>query len=84
MAIVKYDGEKRKVTDGEQILFACEELGVQFGCQEGECGTCLTIVLAGLENLGPKNEKEEALTSEENERLACQCRITGGTVELSD
>jgi len=83
MAIVRFEGDEREVPDGEQIVDACEELGVPFGCQEGECGTCRCTVIEGMEYLGERNEREETLTTEEDERLACQCRISGGVVELA-
>lgn len=44
------------------------------------CGTCRITILQGIENVSPKNEEEEMLTREPNERLGCQCSIKGDIV----
>jgi ferredoxin len=36
-----------------------------------------------MENLKPLNEKEEDMDLGPDERLACQCVITGGAVEFT-
>ena len=46
-----------------------------------ECSTCRCLVLDGLENLLPRNEKESELAAKkgfpDNVRLACQTKVTG-------
>ncbi|MEY4505101.1 MAG: hypothetical protein RL154_1398 [Pseudomonadota bacterium] len=56
--------------------------GLPFGCRDGECGTCVVEVLAGMEFLNEKTEKEikvlaavEAIDLKPNMRLACQLKI---------
>lgn len=83
MAVISIDGMERTVDDGGAILDACEDLGVPFGCQAGECATCLVTVLEGGENLAPKTYPEQTIGLRGNERLACQTRILGGRVVLT-
>ena len=82
MALIRYEGEEAEIADGARILTTCEGLGVPFGCQDGLCGTCMVTVISGMENLDPKNEKEEDMGLHDNERLVCQCVIKSGTVEF--
>jgi ferredoxin len=70
------------VSDGGSIIAACEELGVPFGCQSGNCGTCLTVVLDGMENLSSPSPEENDFGLNAEERLMCQCRITGNSVTI--
>ncbi len=62
------------------------DASVPFGCTQGECGTCLIEVLSGMEHLSALTEDEEMTMSKEekaaNYRLACQCKINGGEVEI--
>ena len=83
MAIIRFEDEEREIPDGSPILTVCEEMGMAFGCQDGECGTCLSTIVEGSENLEPLNEKEEDYGLADGERLACQCVIKFGIVELS-
>lgn len=71
-----------EVEDGDRIKGACEQLGVFFGCDDGICGTCVIEVKKGMENLSPLNDKEKALGMTGNKRLACQCTLKSGTVEI--
>lgn len=82
MAILKFEGEEREVEDGASVVEACEAMGLPFGCQDGLCGTCMSTVTEGAENLPPKNEKEEDFDLPEGQRLVCQCTVKGGTVEF--
>ncbi len=44
----------------------------------GACCNCIVTVLEGLENIGPKSVVEEAVFYlSPEDRLSCQCRITG-------
>lgn len=83
MAVISIDGVEREVPDGGAILDACEDLGVPFGCQAGECATCLVKVLDGGENLAPRNFAEESMRLRPNERLACQAKVLNGRVVLT-
>jgi len=82
MAEIVIDGNARTVPDGGAILDACEDLGVPFGCQAGECATCLVTVREGAEHLAPKNYTEQLMGLRDHERLACQTKILGGRVVL--
>lgn len=62
-------------------------LGVPFGCENGLCGTCLVTINSGMENLSEHTEQEEftleARSAEDDQRLICQCQITGdGDIEF--
>ena len=83
MATVKFEGEEREVADGGKVVEACEDMGLPFGCQDGLCGTCMSTVVSGIDNLEPKNDKEEDFDLPDGQRLACQCTIKSGTVEFS-
>lgn len=82
MATIRYEGDERAVPDGSALLEPCEDMNYPFGCQDGLCGTCLCTVISGMENLAPKNEKENDYGLEEGERLVCQCIINKGEVEI--
>lgn len=83
MAILKFEGQQGEVEDGKRILETAEELGMPFGCTDGLCGTCRCTVVSGAENLPPRNDKEEDMGIDDNERLACQLTIKSGEVELA-
>ena len=83
MATIIIDGLTTDVPDGTSIEEACEEAGVPFGCQAGECGTCVITVVRGMENLKPKNDLEKDLGLEDEERLACQACIRSGKVNAT-
>lgn len=75
--------EEIEVADGGSIAEACEEAGVPFACTEGVCGTCVVEVVEGMGNLSEFTQEEEDFLGEVGrERLACQCRLKGGTVKL--
>lgn len=50
--------------------------------KKGRCTTCKIIVVAGMENLSPLNEREEIYRKvgrlKPNERLSCQAKILDG------
>ena len=65
------------------------DTSILFGCRDGACGACMIRVKSGAENLSPMqdNEKDflETMAAQENERLACQCKVKGDVVlEVSD
>ena len=82
MATIRFEGQEKELPDGSRVYETCEELGMPFGCTDGLCGTCTCTVVSGMENLKPRNEKEEDMGMEGNQRLACQCHIISGTVEF--
>lgn len=83
MATIRFEGKDSTLPDGKQILRTAEELGLPFGCQDGLCGTCMSTVVQGMENLEPPNQKELDMDLSSDQRLACQCVIKSGLVELS-
>ena len=82
MAILRTQAEEIELEDGAAVLDAAEALGVCFGCQAGNCGSCLTRVAAGMENLGDYSENERVFGLDDGERLMCQCMILRGQVTL--
>lgn len=82
MAKIKRGKKEIFVKDNGEIKGACEQLGVFFGCQHGGCGTCLIEVKEGEENLSDKTENEKRFGFDSRHRLACQCRIKKGDVEI--
>lgn len=76
--------EEFEIPDGGKIADVCEEAGVPFACTEGVCGTCVIEVNEGMENLSEFTQEEEDFLGEmEHERLACQCKLKGGSVKIS-
>jgi ferredoxin len=76
--------EEYEIENGSPIAEACEEAGVPFACTEGVCGTCVIEVKEGMENLSSfTQEEEDFLGDMASERLACQCKLKGGTVTIS-
>lgn len=82
MAVFSANEETRDIADGGRIMEVAESMGVPFGCHHGVCGACTVTVISGLENLGPKNEAEEDMDLDDDQRLMCQCSISGGTVKV--
>ena len=66
----------------------CEDhdTSILFGCRDGACGACMVKILSGAEHLSPMKDDErdflETMGAAANERLACQCKISGGDVTL--
>lgn len=54
---------------------------INFGCCQGQCGTCAIKIVEGKENLSPKTKQEKETLSrlelEDEYRLACQCALKG-------
>jgi len=89
MATVKVvnDNVTFEVPDGEYLLpYFKENTSMLFGCEKGQCGICICMVLKGIENLNEKSQKEvEVLHSKgayPNQRLACLLKIKWGEVEI--
>lgn len=82
MAKIKYKDKEVEVPDNSELRKPTEELGVPFNCKHGTCGTCMIDVVSGEENLSDLTEQEDMLARDEKHRLACQCRIKKGEVEI--
>ena len=58
--------------------------GITYGCREGECGTCLTKVISGAENLAEPSVLEDQVLKDiyapRGSRLACQAQVLGGDI----
>lgn len=80
-----HTGEEVNLPDGSPIASTCEEAGVPFACTEGVCGTCVIIIKNGQENLtAPTQEEKDFLgANPTQERLACQCKLKHGEVEIT-
>lgn len=79
------------VKDGYQLIEMCEDhdTSILFGCRDGACGACMVKVLEGKEHISPMENDEkdflETMAAEENERLACQCKVYGDVkIEVSE
>ena len=75
--------EEKEIPDGSRIQEACEEIGIPFQCTNGICGTCMIDIVNGEENLSPLTEEEKDLERDRKHRLACQCKIKKGDVEIN-
>jgi ferredoxin len=83
MPVLTFEGEGvvTEVSPGEKIIDVCGrvETSLMFGCQDGNCGTCLIGVVGNPEGLSTMEEAEkeflDALGAREEERLACQCKV---------
>ncbi|MSU62929.1 MAG: (2Fe-2S)-binding protein [Pedosphaera sp.] len=78
-----------EVEPGELLLDAGEKAGVEMeaGCFNCSCGTCVTEVVSGLENLeDPTPEELEVLDSwnrdPEKFRLTCCVKVKDGDVVI--
>ena len=78
--ILKKTDKSQEIKDGEPIRQACEELGVPFGCRNGNCGTCMIDIVEGEDNLSELSVAEKILERDKKHRLACQCKIEKGEV----
>jgi len=75
--------EEKEVEDGSTLREPCKELGIPFGCEDGQCGTCMVEVEEGEENLNDLNDAENNMGMDRKHRLACQCRINQGLIKIS-
>lgn len=84
MATIKYPKRQKsvQVKDGENIRNAAELLGVEFNCKNGVCGTCMIDIVKGEENLSPLTKEEKDLARDKKHRLACQCKLKKGELEI--
>ena len=76
-----------ELPDGARLLdYAKEFSGMPFGCENGECGTCICLITKGSQNVERKNQREEMTLAKigtyPSQRLACQLKIKRGEVEI--
>jgi len=86
-----FDGKQVTVEaeEGETLLEAAlrEGIPMEHACGgNGFCTTCRCKVNKGVENLSPRNDREENMgISEDPDRLGCQATVKGDVeVELSE
>ena len=71
------------VPAGTRVIEISDKLnsGIVYGCREGDCGTCLMKVVAGMENLTEPSVLETRILKEHfagrDMRLACQAQVLG-------
>lgn len=77
------DNIEVEVESGTELRDVCQQndMTLPFGCENGVCGTCLVSIKEGSEHLTEKTDQEketlEVLLAYEDQRLACQCKVTG-------
>lgn len=71
------------IKDNSPLLETCEQGGVPFSCQSGNCGTCQIEIIEGHDHLSPLTKQEMDMAMDRYNRLACQCRIIHQTVSIS-
>lgn len=68
------------------LPYAKEHSSMMFGCEKGDCGTCVCSIVKGSENVNIKTMKEEQtlgrIGAYPSQRLACQLKIKKGEVEI--
>ncbi|MCX8194664.1 MAG: (2Fe-2S)-binding protein [Candidatus Micrarchaeota archaeon] len=88
--IFKSDNKTVEVPDGSDLVQVAEDNGasISFSCKAGVCLSCLVNVNKGMENLSEKTENEKATLegfgAKPNQRLACQCKVLKGEVEIEN
>ncbi|WP_045225057.1 2Fe-2S iron-sulfur cluster-binding protein [Methyloterricola oryzae] len=76
------------VPAGTRLIEISEKVGagITYGCREGDCGTCMMFVTAGIENLSEPSVLEDKILREhfagKQDRLACQAQVLGGAVTV--
>ncbi len=80
------------VPDDYALIDLCDkhDTSILFGCRDGACGACMIKVIDGASHMSAMEDHErdflETMAAADNERLACQCKVSGGdvTIEVSD
>ncbi|HYD03926.1 MAG TPA: 2Fe-2S iron-sulfur cluster-binding protein [Alphaproteobacteria bacterium] len=70
------------VPENSPLTDYAEQVGVYFGCQNGNCGVCDVEIVEGIENLTEQTDKEKDFELLFNHRLLCQCKIKHGNVKI--
>jgi ferredoxin len=83
------DSKTIEAKPGDKLVELCERHGISvpFGCQNGNCATCLSTVLKGMEHLNVPSRKElntlELFTHDKRHRLLCQCSVVSeGEIDI--
>lgn len=77
------DGVSHSVKAGVALVDVADDndTDLDFGCRDGQCGTCIMTVVSGAENLSPLSDEErdtlENFDAEPGQRLACQVKVSG-------
>ncbi len=78
----KNDNFSVDVPAGKNIKEVADEnaSSIPFGCRNGVCGTCLSTITKGKNNLKPAEENEKATlegfgSQAPEKRLVCQCKM---------
>ena len=77
------NGQSYDVPEGTSFLEFCQtnDAPHNFGCTVGSCGTCVSALDEGAENVDPPSEDEletvEMCSGVEGARLACQLKVNG-------
>ncbi|MFH0713969.1 MAG: 2Fe-2S iron-sulfur cluster-binding protein [Candidatus Micrarchaeota archaeon] len=79
---IKNDNISVEVPAGKSVREICDENGasIPFGCGNGVCGTCLSTITQGAENLEPASDNEKSTlqgfgVEAPRKRLVCQCKM---------
>tara|TARA_B100000315_G_C14446659_1_gene527128 strand:+ start:131 stop:409 length:279 start_codon:yes stop_codon:yes gene_type:complete len=84
------DDKTIEVPTDYRMIDMCEDhdTSILFGCRDGACGACMIRVKKGAENLSKMEDDErdflETMAAEDDERLACQCKVKGDVVIVSE
>ena len=79
-------GLTKETSSGTRVYDIAKSLGLDwmFGCTQGNCGTCLSTIINGMENLNrigqTESETLRKLAAKSNQRLVCQLIIRGDIV----
>ena len=88
---IKTDDKTIDIPEGVALIDMCEDYdtSILFGCRDGACGACMIRITKGAEYVSKMEDNErdflETMAAEENERLACQCKVYGDVeIEVSE
>ncbi len=91
VTFIQSNGQVTKVeaTEGEVILTIALDAGIpmEHACGgNGFCTTCMCKVKEGMENLSPRNDREENMgIVNDPDRLSCQSQVLGDvTIEVQE
>ena len=85
---IKTDNKTIEVKEGYPLIDMCEDhdTSILFGCRDGACGACMIRVLEGEQFISKMQDNErdvlETMAATPNERLACQCKVSGGDIVI--
>ena len=82
MAKIRTEDKETELRDAEDSADAFERVGVPLGCRIGVCNVCKIKIVSGFENLSEITQNEIDAALEEDERLACQCKVLKEEVKI--